>query len=386
MSIVALIDADEGCGNKAAGLGVLLRAGLPVPDGFVVTDPDADPGSIAAHLDRLGGAAFAVRSSSRAEDSAEASFAGQLETVLGVAALADVLAAVRRCAASTRTPRTRGYREQLGLGDAEASTPVIVQDLVDADRAGVLFTRDPRTGDDAIVINASWGLGESVVSGAVTPDEVVVPRSGPLRVGIGTKRTRLDRGEHGLVRSPVAVADRTRRCLSPADIEHLAGLGRRCEELFGRPQDVEWAARGSRLWIVQSRPITVLPAEPARAGPADPAAVLLTGTASSPGRATGPVRVVCGVDDFPRVRRGDVLVCHTTDPAWTPLFRVAAAVVTESGGVLSHAAIVAREYAIPAVVGAREAASRLRDGEPVTVDGTLGTVEAAPAEREGRSP
>ncbi|MEV6930047.1 PEP/pyruvate-binding domain-containing protein [Dactylosporangium sp. NPDC051485] len=373
MSVVALADAGPACGGKAHGLAVLLRAGLPVPAGFVVVDPTGDAEAIGDHLGLLRGPAVAVRSSGLAEDSAAASFAGQLETVLGVRGRDEVLAAVRRCAASARTDRARSYRAHLGL-DAEAEVPVIVQELVAADRAGVLFTRDPRTGADAVVINASWGLGESVVAGAVVPDEVVVTApADTVRVGVGAKQTRLDLREEGLVRTLVPATDRDRHCLTPDEVHRLVALGRRCEELFGRPQDVEWAIDGDRIWLLQSRPITALgpPAAPDGRRCAPP---LVTGVPSSPGRAKGPARPVRSVDDFASVRRGDVLVCRTTDPAWTPLFRLAAAVVTETGGVLSHAAIVAREFGIPAVVGAGRAMATLTDGAIVTVDGTAGTV------------
>ncbi|MDI1460625.1 PEP/pyruvate-binding domain-containing protein [Catellatospora sp. KI3] len=375
MNVVPLADAADRHGRKAHGLAVLLRAGLAVPAGFVVTDPAADPALLAEHLDRLPGRAVAVRSSGLAEDSAAASFAGQLETVLGVRGRDEVLAALRHCAASARTDRARGYRAHLGLDD-ETSVPVLVQSLVEADRAGVLFTRDPRTGAAATVVNASWGLGESVVSGAVVPDEIVVADPADIQVTVGDKATRLDLGEQGLVRSPVPRPDRERACLAPDEVARLVGLGRRCEDLFGRPQDVEWAIRDGRIWLLQSRPITALRAPAARNGHT-PAAPLVTGVPSSPGRALGPVRIIRSVDDFARMRPGDVLVCRTTDPAWTPLFRLACAVVTETGGVLSHAAIVAREFGIPAVVAA-EATTALTDGAPVTVDGTAGTVTEGP--------
>jgi pyruvate,water dikinase len=161
--------------------------------------------------------------------------------------------------------------------------------------------------------------------------------------------------------------------VTPDETSRLAELGRRCADLFGRAQDVEWAVRDGRIWLLQARPITALgPPSPPDGGMQAPA--LVTGTPSSPGRACGPARLVRSVDEFPRVGRGDVLVCRTTDPAWTPLFRLAAAVVTETGGVLSHAAIVAREFGIPAVVGAGGAMTRLTDGRPVTVDGTAGMI------------
>jgi pyruvate,water dikinase len=367
--IVPLVDAGPDCGRKASALGVLSRAGLPVPDGFVVTDPAVDAPALAAHLRRLGAGPVAVRSSGLAEDADTASFAGQLETVLGARGLDSVRAAIRLCAVSAGTERARGYRAHLDAA-GEDRVPVIVQALVEADRAGVLFTRDPRDGADAVLINASWGLGESVVSGAVVPDTIVVTDT--VQVAVGTKETRLDLADGGLVRSPVPAADRARACLSPDEVTRLVALGRRSEALFGRPLDVEWAARDGRFWLVQARPITTRLAPSAPAGQPGPA--LVTGVPSSPGRAVGPARLVHTVDDFSRVRRGDVLVCRTTDPAWTPLFRLAAGVVTETGGILCHAAIVAREYGIPAVVGATGAMTRITDGVHVTVDGTTGTI------------
>ncbi|GIH13033.1 PEP/pyruvate-binding domain-containing protein [Rugosimonospora africana] len=378
MSIVRLIEADAACGRKAQALAVLMRAGLPVPDGFVVTDPGTDRRRVSAHLSRLPARAVAVRSSGLSEDSERASYAGQLETVLGVRTVDDVLAAIRHCAASAGTPRARDYRTRVdphGDPTGEAADPVIVQELVEADHAGVLFTRDPRTGDDTIVINASWGLGESVVAGTVVPDEVTVtPPADTIRVTLGTKQTRVDLFDHGLVRMPVPTADRARGCLTVDGIGRLVALGRRCEDLFGRPQDIEWAARDGLIWLVQSRPITALDAP--RTPPTEQGSghLLVTGVPSSPGRALGPARLVRSVDEFRRVRRGDILVCRTTDPAWTPLFRLAAGVVTETGGVLSHAAIVAREYRIPAVAGARAALTSIPDGTQITIDGARGTV------------
>lgn len=402
--VVPLAEAGPECGGKAAALAVLLRAGLPVPDGFVVTDPSPAEAAVTAALARLRPGPYAVRSSGLGEDGSAASYAGQLETVLGVRDADRVLAAIRHCAASGDIPRVRAYRQRLGLGD-RAAVPVLVQELVAAERAGVLFTRDPRDGADLLVINASWGLGESVVSGAVVPDEITVRRDGSVRVTVGGKQTRLDPGPDGPVRTAVPAPDRRRGCLGQDEIARLAALGRRCEELFGRPQDVEWAERDGRLWLLQSRPVTTLPVAAATphvtrsttpvppGGPVGPAAdappvplgepgagrpgvapTLVAGVGSSPGQARGPVRLVRSVDEFARVRPGDVLVCRTTDPAWTPLFGVAAAVVTETGGLLSHAAIVARECRIPAVVGAAGALSRLPDGAHVVVDGSLGTV------------
>ncbi|MEU4475706.1 PEP/pyruvate-binding domain-containing protein [Micromonospora sp. NPDC023888] len=370
--LIDLTDADPAtCGGKAATLARLLRAGLPVPPGFVVPTtahekPDdglsaelAD--EIAQALPRLGDGYLAVRSSATSEDTAHATAAGQHDTFLGVRGRDQVADAVRRCWLSLWSERAVEYRRRQGDTRSPAIA-VLVQRLVDADVAGVLFT-----GDD-IRIEASWGLGESVVSGHVTPDSWTVSDGAITQRFLGTKRTRVDR----TVTSEVDQADQDRYCLTDDEVTRLAQLGRQVADLLGGPQDVEWAIVGSRIWILQSRPVTsALPPASTAVGDGSEA---LTGTPGSPGRATGPARVVRGPADFARVRPGDVLVCRTTDPAWTPLFGVVAAVVTETGGLLSHAAIVAREQGLPAVLAVRDATTALPDGAPVDVDGSTGRV------------
>ena len=496
------------CGGKAGALGTLLRAGLPVPDGVVVPfavsggdcrcppvgwDPSrsgrggtpgerdlatARRGSLLVEaLGRLGDPAVAVRSSAADEDTAGASAAGQHETALAVRGADQVADAVRACRASAHSARAVAYRG----GGAAPAMAVLVQRLVDADVSGVLFT--PAEPDGATVIEASWGLGPSVVGGAVTPDAYTVAADGTVTRVAGDKRTRLDRdgarrhgddapshdlgerlhgdgtrpdrdgaGPHGngaspdrlgdrphgddasphdlgdrphrdgtrpdhngappdhdhtppgggarpdhghtppgdgtppdhpgdrphgdgtrLVASDVPVADRTRPALTDVAARELAAIGARAAELLGGPQDVEWAIADGDIWLLQSRPVTAAP--PPRPAPELPRPpTTLTGTPGSHGTATGPVRVIRGAADFARLRPGDVLVCRYTDPAWTPLLRLAAGVVTEVGGVLSHAAIVAREQRIPAVLGVDGATTGLPDGGTVTVDGDAGTV------------
>jgi len=384
--------ADAACGGKAARLGALHRAGFAVPEGFVVLAPVALEEATQLLAD-LGGP-VAVRSSGLAEDSAHASFAGQLETVLGVVEPADVVAAVERCAASGAGDRVRQYAEGLGsapgspAASGEDRTPVIVQRLVAAEVAGVAFSMDPVGGAESVVIDASWGLGESVVSGRVVPDTFRVPPDGaetggtvpvgaaPVTSRVGSKASRLDLVGTDLRRTPVALPDRVRPCLAPGQVAAVAELARAAEGLLGGPQDIEWAVAGEELWMLQSRPVTALRA-PTAVTPAEdppPATVLATGAPASPGRVRGPARLVHGVDGFGTVRVGDVLVCRTTDPAWTPLFRMVSAVVTETGGPLSHASIVAREFGIPAIVGAAGAMGAVTDGRTVVVDGTRGTM------------
>ncbi|GAB6939584.1 PEP/pyruvate-binding domain-containing protein [Isoptericola variabilis] len=386
---VPLDDAAPEHGGKAAALGALRRAGLPVPDGFVVPATLPGPelaGAVAAGLGRLGtSGAVAVRSSAADEDGARASAAGQYDTVLGAVGTDRVVAAVATCRASAAGPRATAYRAATsgtGRHDGPADVAVVVQRLVDARAAGVLFTGPP-TGTAHTVVEASWGLGESVVQGAVDPDRWTVAL-GSVDGGritdrrTGGKRTRVDRSPGGTAVRDVPAADRDRPCLDDDTVLRLADLGQRVADVRGGPQDVEWAVDDAgTLWLLQARPVTAaLPASPAERGERNDGGVL-RGAGASGGRASGPARVVRGPDDFAAVRPGDVLVCRETDPAWTPLFGVVAAVVTETGGLLSHAAIVARELRLPAVLGVPAATAALRDAGTVTVDGDAGTVVTA---------
>lgn len=394
-------------GGKAAPLARLLRAGVPVPPGFVVPScayqqalAGVDVAGVAREsaararqlveqrvlapelldeistaLDRIaapsGDGYVAVRSSASTEDGATTSAAGQHDTFLAVRGPDQVAAAVRRCWASLFSDRAVAYRRQQERRQATAlpTMAVLVQRLVDADTAGVLFTGSTTR------IEASWGLGESVVSGRVTPDTwLVTDRTIALR-RIGAKTDRTDRSGTQIVSHPVPVADRDRLCLTDQDVLDLAELGSRIGHLLGSPHDVECAIADGHPWILQACPITadIPDTPPAPPAPAS-AGTELTGTPASPGRATGLVRLIHGPGDFVRVQPGDVLVCRTTDPAWTPLFGVAAAVITETGGVLSHAAIIAREQGLPAVLAVPNATTTLPDGARATVDGTTGRV------------
>lgn len=396
--LIDLADASgagtDAVGGKARSLGRLLRAGLGVPPGFVVStraydaaladlDIGADPGSARDHLERaplpagledeLLGAVeaalatldgpVAVRSSATTEDSVAASAAGQHDTFLGLRGAEQVLDAVRLCWASAWSERAVAYRRERGRAEMPRMA-VIVQRLVDADVAGVLVAGP----DGAVVIEGSWGLGESVVGGQVTPDSWHVDGVVQRRT-LGSKHTRADRVGTRIVRTNVAEAERNVVCLDDGVVTRLAAVGRDVAALQAGPQDVEWAVEDGRIWLLQSRPITAALPDARRGG----SAAVLTGTPASGGRVSGPIRVVRGPDDFGRVRRGDVLVCRFTDPAWTPLFSVVAGVVTEAGGLLSHAAIVAREHGIPAVLAVPGATS-LPDGASAEVDGTAGEV------------
>jgi pyruvate,water dikinase len=350
--LVPLSRADDACGAKALGLRRLLDAGFAVPDGLVITDPGQDgwDRDLGEALRRLGPGPYAVRSSAPGEDGADASFAGQLDSTLN-APREQVVAAVRRTARSAQSPAARAYVAALEQADF-GPVPVIVQAMVHPEAAGVAFTRHPVTGGPRIVIEAVPGLGDRLMNGSVTPERWTV---------------------EGDVVDCKAAAE---PAITAGQAMEVAEAARRIERLFARPQDVEWAIASGTTWILQARPITTT--AHAMAVPRVDGEHLVTGTPASPGSATGPVRVVRGLDDFRRFAAGDVLVCRTTSPAWTPVLARAAAVVTETGGILAHAAIVARELGIPAVVAAPSAMTRLADGRTVVVDGRAGSVTAAP--------
>lgn len=344
----ALADADTGCGGKAATLGALIRAGFAVPDGVVLL-ADAPGGwehDLADVLAGLGGARFAVRSSGSGEDGPTASYAGQLHTSLDVRA-DEVADEIRRTASSA--DRARAYVDALGHDVGQIS--VIVQRMLAPVAAGVAFTRHPVTAERAIVVEAVHGLGEPLVAGRATPQR--------WQPGAGGRLT---------ATGPDV--------LSRPQAQEVADLADRIEVCLGGGQDVEWAITADRrVWVLQARPISTT--APMRRVVPEPVGgtLLASGTPASAGTAHGCLRVIHGPDGFGRFQRGEVLVCRTTSPAWTPLLARAAAVVTETGGVLAHAAIVARELGIPAVTDVLDATRHLDDA-PAVVDGTVGTITA----------
>jgi pyruvate,water dikinase len=406
-------------GGKGANLGELTRAGLPVPPGFVVGAPAyaafCDESGlrrrIAAELDDLdvddtaalgaastrvreliaatpmpewlaaavaaayrelgGGAPVAVRSSATAEDTESASFAGMNETFLNVRGEAAVLDAVRRCWASLFGARTVFYRAKRGFDQAGMDIAVVVQRQIASTRAGVMFTVDPAGGRaDRIVIEGAHGLGESVVSGQVSPDRYVVDKGSRAILTREVKRKELaiePRADGGTATRELTGVEAMRPVLDDAEVLALADLAVRIERHYAAPQDTEWAFDpDGDVWMLQSRPVTS-----AGAHPGEP---LVRGLGAAPGSARGRVRRIATLADAGALAPGDVLVTHMTAPDWVPLMRRAVAIVTDSGGMTCHAAIVSRELGIPCVAGTGNATTTLRDGELVTVDATHGVV------------
>lgn len=254
----------EAVGGKGLSLGLMANAGLPVPPGFCITTeahrrhrsngiPDSLRNSIQEAYRKLGGGLVAVRSSATAEDGEVASFAGQQETILGVSGDAEVCQAVARCWASLESDRAKAYREKQGVG--EMAMAVVVQKLVPADVAGVLFTRDPLSPQsDRMLIEASWGLGESVVSGRVTPDRFVVSRESHQVRERHLGRKMFERTSEG--EREVSAERQSQLCLTDDQLARLTELGRRVEDYYRQPRDIEWAMAGGQFWLLQARPIT----------------------------------------------------------------------------------------------------------------------------------
>ena len=335
----------------------------------------------------------AVRSSATAEDLPEASFAGQQESFLNVRGEEALLEACRRCYASLFTDRAIAYRERHGFGHMDVALAVGVQKMVRSDRAGagVLFTLDTETGfPDVVMINASWGLGETVVQGTVNPDQYVVfkpflgdPDLVPI-IGktLGDKEHKIVYGQDGRDTQDVETSPDEREAFVLSD-EEILGLARWAaviEKHYGRPMDVEWAKDGQReeMYIVQARPETVESRREASSlrtysleGEGEE---LVSGLAVGSAAAAGRVHLVLDgarARDFPD---GGVLVTRMTDPDWVPIMKRAAAIVTDHGGRTSHAAIVSRELGVPAVVGTGDATERLEEGQEVTVSCVEGEV------------
>ena len=331
------------------------------------------------------GASVAVRSSATAEDTESASFAGMNETFLNIKGGDSVVDAVRRCWASLFGARTVFYRAKRGFSQTDIDIAVVVQRQIQSTRSGVMFTINPASGDrDELVIEGSFGLGEAVVSGSVSPDRYVVDKR-TLHIkerDIKSKELVIEsKPRGGTVTRELEGEERMRPTLTDDEVRELAELGRRIEEHYGAAQDTEWAFDpDGTAWMLQSRPVTSAGGDGRVDGKVKLGAELIKGLGAAPGLASGPVRVIAELSDATRLNDGDVLVTHMTAPDWVPLMRKASAIVTDSGGMTCHAAIVSRELGIPCLVGTGEATSRLRDGELVTVDATHSVV------REGAAP
>ena len=334
----------------------------------------------------------AVRSSATAEDLPTASFAGQQETYLNVRGITDVLRRIKDVFASLFNDRAISYRVHNGFAHRDVALSAGIQRMIRSDKgaSGVMFTLDTESGfREAVFITASYGLGEMVVQGAVNPDEFYVykhaitqGRKGILRRNLGSKLIQMTYASDGLgkeevITSDVSIAERARFCIDDTDVEKLAQLAIEIEKHYQRPMDIEWAKDGidGKLYVVQARPETVQ----SRSGKIidryellDEGKVLAEGRSIGQKIGAGKTRVITSADQMEFLQEGEVLVTDMTDPDWEPVMKRAAAIVTNRGGRTCHAAIIARELGVPAIVGCGDATDRLGDGESVTVSCAAG--------------
>ena len=419
-------------GGKGANLGELTQAGIPVPPGFVVTAETyqkfmEDAGindKVLDILDKidindtkaLQAAAeeiksiivetpipddmilyikeaynqlcqrvdeddtdVAIRSSATAEDLPEASFAGQQDTFLHVSGDEEVIEYIRKCWASLFEARAIFYREENDFEHSKVLIAVVVQKMAIADKAGVMFTVNPSTGEEIALIEGSWGLGEAVVSGDVTPDNYQVDKTNNeiINVTISDKKVMYTNDESGTsIKVEVPEELRNKRVLSDEELIELTEMGKRVQAHYGEPMDTEWAFERDHLFLLQARPITTLDDDAPAADDEDSVEgnVLVRGLGASPGIATGDVKIVLDIDELDKIEDGDVMVTTMTTPDMVPAMRRASGIVTDEGGVTCHASIISRELGIPCVVGTGNATNTLKENTGVTLDGKKGLV------------
>jgi pyruvate,water dikinase len=317
----------------------------------------------------------AVRSSATAEDLANASFAGQQESFLNVKGKRDLITQIKKCFASLFTSRATYYRNKKGFANIKVSLAVVIQKMVDSDKSGVIFSKDPTFKKEDIIIEAVFGLGEGIVSGKITPDKYEVSRN--LEISdkkISDKKiaiTRNSGGEQAIVKLREEKSKSI--VLTDYEIKKLAELALKLEEHYQKPQDIEFAIEGEEIYIVQTRAITTLEnrVEPKKEIKGE---IILTGLGASPGIASGKIKIVHSLEDLERIKPGDVLVTEMTNPDMVVAMQKSSAIVTDEGGMTCHAAIISREMGIPSVVGTEEATKKLKEGEIITVDGFTGRV------------
>ena len=420
-------------GGKGANLGELTQAGIPVPPGFVVTAETYqkfmeeagindkvmdildkidinDTKALQAAAEEIKGIInsapipddmilfiteaynqlcqrvgeddtdVAIRSSATAEDLPEASFAGQQDTFLHVSGNDEVIEYIRKCWASLFEARAIFYREENDFEHSKVYIAVVVQKMANADKAGVMFTVNPSTGEEIALIEGSWGLGESVVSGDVTPDNYQVDKKNNeiINVTISDKKVMYTNDENGTsVKVDVPEDKRNERVLSDSELIQLTEMGKRVQAHYGEPMDTEWAFERGSLFLLQARPITTLgdaEVDQDSDESSDLGDVLVRGLGASPGMASGKVKIVLDIDELDKIKDGDIMVTTMTTPDMVPAMRRASGIVTDEGGVTCHASIISRELGIPCVVGTGSATTTLEENSGVTLDGKKGLV------------
>ncbi|MFR8505587.1 MAG: phosphoenolpyruvate synthase [Peptoniphilus sp.] len=420
-------------GGKGANLGELTSFGLPVPPGFCVTaeaytkfikyaeldevvkflmeavdvenvddltnvskeiqtkikekdfDPELEEEILRAYREfsediGVKDPEVAVRSSATAEDLPDASFAGQQDTYLHISGEEELLNHIRDCFASLWTSRAIYYREKQNYDHFDVALSVVIQKMVNSEKSGVMFTANPiNNSTDEMMINASYGLGEAVVSGIVTPDEYIIDKKTKkvIEKNISEKEYMVIKNENGVGTRTVNVKDVLgedaikAEALSPEELDTLIERGLKVEKLYGSVQDTEWGfdTDTKEFYFLQSRPITTLEEKKE-----EKLVTLCKGLPASPGIGRGKVKLIKDISEINLVEEGDVLVTAMTNPDMVPAMRKCAGVVTDEGGRTCHAAIVSRELQIPCIVGAKNATKSLKTGDTVTVDAVRGIV------------
>jgi pyruvate,water dikinase len=423
-------------GGKGANLGEMFSADFPVPDAYVITaqafkeffskirsqvlsiissiefnntpdleakakkirdlvvetdmpeylEEDIKNSYIELSKDKSGSGLFrisepvfvAVRSSATAEDMADASFAGQQETFLNMKGVEQVLDAVKKCWASLYTARSLFYRYNNHISEEDILIAVVVQKMVNSEKAGVMFTINPLTNNkNQLVIEAVFGLGEGIVLGMIEPDHFVVDKNTEqvLEKRIGMKKLAYTRDSSGkTVKKQLHDAFVEKEVLYPHELKALIREAKKIEEHYDFPQDIEYAFENGDLYITQSRPITTLNKNVSENKEKISGKVILDGLAASHGTASGKVKIIHDLSELYKIQSGDVLVTKMTNPDMVVSMQKAIAIVTDEGGATCHAAIVSRELGIPCIVGTKKATSVLKEGQIITVDGTNGKV------------
>jgi pyruvate,water dikinase len=316
----------------------------------------------------------AVRSSATTEDLAGASFAGQQETFLNVKGNKELLIKIKECFASLFTARATYYRNKKGFEHEEASLAVVVQKMIDSDKSGVIFSKDPSKKNDNVIIEAVWGLGEGIVSGAITPDSYIVSEGKIIERKINEKKIAYTRNSGGTKETIKLTPDKSKQqVLKDGEVKKLAEISLQLEKHYQKPQDIEFAIEGGNIYIVQTRPITTLEGRKGEIKELK-GEIILEGIAASPGIGSGKIKIIEKLEDLNKLKPGDILVTKMTNPDMVVTMQKAAAIVTDEGGLTAHAAIVSREMGIPAIVGTQEATTKLKEGEIITVDGSTGKI------------
>lgn len=325
-------------------------------------------------------AIVSVRSSATSEDLPSASFAGQFATFLNVKGIKELLDSVKKCWASLYESRAIFYRIKHGF--KHSSIALIVQKMVNSEKSGVMFTINPATGDDVVIIESTWGLGEMLVSGAVQPDSYIVSKKGEiLEKKIGRKgRMRIrDYASDRTIEISVPRNKINEQVLTEREILKLLNYALRLENHYKRGQDIEFAIEKNRIHILQTRAITTEAKKEKIIIKAEP---ILKGIGVSPGVVTGKVRIIHDLEEISKVKSGDILVTRMTSPDLVPTMSKCAAIITDEGSTTCHAAIVSREMNIPCIVGTRDGTKMFKDGQLITLDSYKGLIYSGKVEIE----